>query len=63
MFNITSPYKGILLMVVATLLFSRLHSSIKHISSEDILPFEVASVILLAALIGAAMLSRKKVEN
>ena len=42
MFNITSPYKGILLMVVATLLFSIMHASIKHISSEDIHPFEVA---------------------
>ena len=41
MFNITSPYKGILLMVVATLLFSVMHASIKHISS-DIHPFEVA---------------------
>ena len=41
MFNIISPYKGILLMVVATLLFSIMHASIKHISS-DIHPFEVA---------------------
>ncbi len=39
-------------------------SSIGRLLLTDyILPFEVASVILLAALIGAAMLSRKKVEN
>ena len=30
---------------------------------EYLLPFEVASLLLLGALIGAAMLSRKKVEN
>ena len=31
--------------------------------TKYLLPFEVISVLLLAALIGAAMLSRKKVEN
>ena len=33
------------------------------ILTKYLLPFEIASIILLAALIGAAMLSRKKVEN
>ena len=31
--------------------------------TKYLLPFEIASIILLAALIGAAMLSRKKVES
>ena len=42
-------------------------STVKDIGSllltKYLLPFEIASVLLLAALIGAAMLSRKKVEN
>ena len=41
MFDISSPFKGIFLMVIATLLFSIMHASIKYISS-DIHPFEVA---------------------
>ena len=31
--------------------------------TDYLLPFEIASIILLAALIGAAMLSRKKIET
>ena len=42
-------------------------STVKDIGSllltKYLLPFEVASILLLAALIGAAMLSRKKVEK
>ena len=42
-------------------------STIKDIGNllltKYLLPFEIASILLLAALIGAAMLSRKKVEN
>ena len=42
-------------------------STIDHIGNllltKYLLPFEVVSVLLLAALIGAAMLSRKKVEE
>ena len=30
--------------------------------SKYLLPFEIVSILLLAALIGAAMLSRKKVD-
>ena len=33
------------------------------ILTDYLLPFEVASIILLAALVGAALLSRKKVEQ
>jgi len=42
-------------------------STIKDIGNllltKYLLPFEVVSILLLAALVGAAMLSRKKVEN
>lgn len=42
-------------------------STVKDIGTllltKYLLPFEVASILLLAALIGAAMLSRKKVEK
>ncbi len=42
-------------------------STIKDIGNllltKYLLPFEVVSILLLAALIGAAMLSRKKVEE
>ena len=42
-------------------------STIKDIGNllltKYLLPFEVVSILLLAALIGAAMLSRKKIEE
>ena len=34
----------------------------KMLLNEYLLPFEIASILLLAALIGAAMLSRKKID-
>ena len=47
------------------ILYIKLESTIKEIGNmlltKYLLPFEVVSILLLAALIGAAMLSRKKV--
>ena len=67
---------GILVLIIFNVIFNTewyrgteiiKESTVKDIGSllltKYLLPFEIASVLLLAALIGAAMLSRKKVEN